>query len=194
MRPLRRVRRVVGGGRWCADAAVPAPSGRWTALHWAAGRGYVGVAAELLVGGADQNITNPDGYAVPPTATRRPHADRCRETPRQRAQGWNKLGEYDAAVAQARPPHRAAARARSSRFRAPRRRRHRRACHTRHACTGAACRGRVLRRTPTRLRRDLRVALRAIRRGHRTAGGRVRTYRVAAHSEGAAAHAALTGT
>ena len=100
---------LVGGGRWCADAAVPAPSGRWTALHYAAHYGFIGAAAELLVGGADQCIMNDQGYAVPPTATRRPHADRCRRTPRQLAQACNKLGEYDAAVAQARPPHRAAA-------------------------------------------------------------------------------------
>jgi hypothetical protein len=59
---------------------------------------------------------------------------------------------------------------------------------------GAACRGRVLRRRPTHPRHDLRVALRAILRSHRTAEGRARTYRIAAHSEGCAAQAALTGT
>ena len=58
-----------GGGRRCADAAVPAPSGRWTALHYAAHYGFIGAAAELLVGGADQCIMNDQGYAVPPTAT-----------------------------------------------------------------------------------------------------------------------------
>ena len=101
--PARSAR--VGGGRRCADAAVPAPSGRWTALHYAAHYGFIGAAAELLVGGADQCIMNDQGYAVPPTATQRPHANRCRRTPRQLAQARNKLGEYDAAVAQARPPH-----------------------------------------------------------------------------------------
>ena len=50
---------------------------------------------------------------------------------------------------------------------------------------GAACRGRVLRRTPTHPRHELRVALRAIGRCcHRTAEGLARTYRIAAHSDG----------
>jgi hypothetical protein len=44
-----------------ADAAVPAPSGRYTALHIAAYHGSIRVGAELLVGGADQRITNNDG-------------------------------------------------------------------------------------------------------------------------------------
>jgi hypothetical protein len=34
-----------------------APSGRWTALHFAAYNGCSGTAAPLLVGGADQSIT-----------------------------------------------------------------------------------------------------------------------------------------
>jgi hypothetical protein len=55
--PATRSARV-GGGRWCADAAVPAPSGRYTALHHAATDGAISTAAELLVGGADQRITN----------------------------------------------------------------------------------------------------------------------------------------
>ena len=42
-------------------AAVPAPSGRWTALHYAAWNGSISVGAELLVGGADQTITNNEG-------------------------------------------------------------------------------------------------------------------------------------
>ena len=42
-------------------AAVPAPSGRWTALHYAAYNGFISAGAELLVGGADQTITNNDG-------------------------------------------------------------------------------------------------------------------------------------
>ncbi len=49
---------------------------------------------------------------------------------------------------------------------------------------GAACRGRVLRRTPTHPRHDLRVALRAISHCHRTAEGPARTYRISAHSAG----------
>jgi hypothetical protein len=44
-----------------ADAAVPAPSGRWTALHRAAANGSISAGAELLVGGADQRVTNSDG-------------------------------------------------------------------------------------------------------------------------------------
>jgi hypothetical protein len=90
-----------------ADATVPAPSGRWTARQIAAYNGSVGAAAaELLVGGVDQRITNNSGYAAPPIATRRPHTDRSMqaETPRQESQRCNKLGEYDAAVGQARPP------------------------------------------------------------------------------------------
>ncbi len=39
-------------------AAVPAPSGRRTALHYAAANGSIDVGAELLVGGADQTITD----------------------------------------------------------------------------------------------------------------------------------------
>jgi hypothetical protein len=52
---------VVGGDRWWADAAVPSPSGRYTALHFAAMNGFIGAAAELLVGSADQAITDNDG-------------------------------------------------------------------------------------------------------------------------------------
>ena len=120
-----------------ADAAVPAPSGRYTALHWAAYNGSISAGAELLVGGADQRITNSQGYrrAAHKPRRRAAHADRCRKTPRQLAQANNKLGEYDAAVAQARPPHRRRRIARSSRMRAARRRRHR---HARQACTRAA--------------------------------------------------------
>ncbi len=39
-------------------AAVPAPSGRYTALHYAAGNGSISAGVELLVGGADQTITD----------------------------------------------------------------------------------------------------------------------------------------
>ncbi len=42
-------------------AAVPAPSGRWTALHCAAANGCIDAGAELLVGDADQSITNSYG-------------------------------------------------------------------------------------------------------------------------------------
>ncbi len=38
-----------------------APSGRDTALHWAAYKGYTKSAVPLLVGGADQTVTNNDG-------------------------------------------------------------------------------------------------------------------------------------
>ena len=93
-----------------ADAAVPAPSGRETALHYAAYNGSISAGAELLVGGADQRITNKKGYrrAAHKPRRRAAHADRCRKTPRQLAQQYNTLGAYDAAVAQARPPHRCA--------------------------------------------------------------------------------------
>jgi ankyrin repeat protein len=37
---------------------MPALSGRWTALHYAAYHGFVSAGAELLVGGADQRITD----------------------------------------------------------------------------------------------------------------------------------------
>ena len=40
---------------------APAPSGRSTALHWAAGNGRTKSAVALLVGGADQTVTNDDG-------------------------------------------------------------------------------------------------------------------------------------
>ena len=42
-------------------AAVPAPSGRYTALHYAASNGFISAGAELLVGGADQTITDNAG-------------------------------------------------------------------------------------------------------------------------------------
>jgi hypothetical protein len=48
---------------------VPAPSGRFTALHCAAFHGHIGAAVLLLVGGASQTIKDNDGYAVPPTAS-----------------------------------------------------------------------------------------------------------------------------
>ncbi len=55
-------------------AAVPAPSGRWTALHWAAHNGCISAGAELLVGGADQNITDKGGYRrAAHKPRRRPH-------------------------------------------------------------------------------------------------------------------------
>jgi ankyrin repeat protein len=38
-----------------------APSGRDTALHFAAGKGCTKSAVALLVGGADQTVTNNDG-------------------------------------------------------------------------------------------------------------------------------------
>jgi hypothetical protein len=55
-----------------ADARA-APSGRWTALHYAAHYGFIGAAVPLLVGGADQRITDKHGYAVSPTAKQLPH-------------------------------------------------------------------------------------------------------------------------
>jgi hypothetical protein len=52
-----------------------APSGRWTALHFAAYNGCSDTAAPLLVGGVDQSITeNINGCAVPLTAKRRPRS------------------------------------------------------------------------------------------------------------------------
>jgi hypothetical protein len=88
---------------------VPAPSGRDTALHYAAYHGHTESAVRLLVGGADQSITNDDGCAVPPSPKkRRPHTEsarnRRRRTPRQDAEYYNNLAEYDAAVAEVRPP------------------------------------------------------------------------------------------
>jgi hypothetical protein len=53
-----------GGRRWptvTPMAAVPAPSGRQTALHYAAHNGFNSAGVELLVGGADQTITNNSG-------------------------------------------------------------------------------------------------------------------------------------
>ncbi len=44
-----------------ADGGRARPSGRWTALHYAAYNDSISVGAELLVGGADQTITNKDG-------------------------------------------------------------------------------------------------------------------------------------
>ena len=52
------------GRRWptvTPMAAVPAPSGRNTALHMAAIYGRISAGVELLVGGADQTITDNDG-------------------------------------------------------------------------------------------------------------------------------------
>ena len=53
-RPVRR--RSVGGG-----PTAPAPSGRATALHIAAYNGYTKSAVALLVGGADQTVTDNAG-------------------------------------------------------------------------------------------------------------------------------------
>jgi ankyrin repeat protein len=56
-----------GGGvgwrrRWLPTAPIaPAPSGRNTALHIAAYYGCTNAAVRLLVGGADQTITNMQG-------------------------------------------------------------------------------------------------------------------------------------
>ncbi len=40
---------------------APAPSGRGTALHYAARHGYTKSALALLVGGADRTVTNNSG-------------------------------------------------------------------------------------------------------------------------------------
>ena len=53
-RPVRR--RSVGGG-----PTAPAPSGRATALHFAAIYGHTKSAVALLAGGADRTSTNNDG-------------------------------------------------------------------------------------------------------------------------------------
>ena len=50
-----------GGGRSAADRLRRAPSGRSTALHWAAYKGSTKSAVALLVGGADQTITDKYG-------------------------------------------------------------------------------------------------------------------------------------
>ena len=42
-------------------AAVPTLSGRMTALHIAAANGSINAVAELLIGGADQQIADNDG-------------------------------------------------------------------------------------------------------------------------------------
>ena len=55
------VRRVVGGGRLVRQLRRAAPSGRDTALHWAAAHGLISAGAELLVGGADRRITDSQG-------------------------------------------------------------------------------------------------------------------------------------
>jgi hypothetical protein len=109
--------------RWSPICAIPGrPVPRFTALHCAVLNGNFNAVMGLLVGGADQTITDQEGYALLPTAMRRPHADRHRQTPRQSASRSDKLAAYDAAVAEVRPP----------------------ASHGR----STACRDRVLRRTP----------------------------------------------
>ena len=58
--PFRR--RWSVGGRWRRRPRLaPAPSGRRTALHWAAYKGCTKAAVALLVGGADQTITDDYG-------------------------------------------------------------------------------------------------------------------------------------
>ena len=58
--PFRRRSSV--GGRWRRRPRLaPAPSGRFTALHFAAHNGSTKAAVALLVGGADQTITNNQG-------------------------------------------------------------------------------------------------------------------------------------
>ena len=55
--PFRRRSSV--GGRWRRRPRLaPAPSGRFTALHYAAANGRTKAAVALLVGGADQTITD----------------------------------------------------------------------------------------------------------------------------------------
>ncbi len=54
-RPVRRRRRSP------TLPIAPAPSGRFTALHWAACWGRTKSAVPLLVGGADQTITDNQG-------------------------------------------------------------------------------------------------------------------------------------
>ena len=51
----------VGGGRRSPIAPVPAPSGRYTALHHAAMNGHTNVAVPLLIGGADQTMKDTGG-------------------------------------------------------------------------------------------------------------------------------------
>ncbi len=54
-RPVRRCRRS------STLPIAPAPSGRYTALHWAACNGHTKSAVALLVGGADPTVTNKEG-------------------------------------------------------------------------------------------------------------------------------------
>jgi hypothetical protein len=77
-------------------------SRRFTALHCAVLNGSFNSVMGLLIGGADQTITDQGGYALLPTAKRCPHADRHRQTPRQSASRSNKLAAYDAVVAKVR--------------------------------------------------------------------------------------------
>ncbi len=51
----------VNGRRLCRLRLAPSPSGRHTALHFAARNGCTKSAVALLVGGADQTITNNAG-------------------------------------------------------------------------------------------------------------------------------------
>ncbi len=51
----------VVGRRLCRLRLAPAPSGRDTALHFAAWNGCTKSAVALLVSGADQTVTNKNG-------------------------------------------------------------------------------------------------------------------------------------
>jgi hypothetical protein len=161
-----------------------------TALHYAARNGVIDVCAELHVGGADQTIMDKRGYRRaahsradgPHARSVQVHASPIR-TISQQARRVRRGGGAGAAAASARSSRMRGRSPPPASSRTPR-------VHSR----GAACRGRVLRRRPTHPRHDLRVALRASHRSHRAAADRARTYRIAAHSEGCAAQAALTGT
>jgi ankyrin repeat protein len=59
--PSARPAALSAAGRWGADCACACASGRYTALHWAAYNGCTKSAVPLLVGGADQTITNNHG-------------------------------------------------------------------------------------------------------------------------------------
>ena len=110
----RPIQRVVGGGRRRWRPCPPRPAGgrRCTMRRPRAASAPARSCSSAAPIRASRTSA---GSAVPPPATpagRTP--DRCRKTPRQLAQIYNLLGAYDAAVAQARPPHRCRRIARAS--------------------------------------------------------------------------------
>ena len=95
-----RSRRIGGVRRPSPRRRLPC---RVTPLHYAASNGHSASIAELLLRGADGAVQDNNRYrrAAPHSRNRKPQQPRARRrTPKQWAEDWGKLAEYEAGESQ----------------------------------------------------------------------------------------------